>query len=217
MKATMMKGPDFICVGAQKGGTQWLYDQLAYHPDFWMPPVKEFHYFDLGKRASRARKQASLVRPTRRIKEAGTRSDMALPGVPDVPLEERDKVFLEEYTAGYGTSIEMELYCGLFRHSGSQLTGDVTPAYGSLHRNIIDLIASELPDMKIVFIAREPVSRLWSQYCMSLRSGKEIGPATVDSVIRFARRPIASKRSFPSKIVRKWRRSFPNLGLFFFD
>ena len=39
-------GPDFFCIGAQKGGTRWLYDQLQLHPDFWMPPVKELHYFD---------------------------------------------------------------------------------------------------------------------------------------------------------------------------
>ena len=35
--------PDFLCVGAQKGGTSWLYRQLEAHPDFWMPPVKELH------------------------------------------------------------------------------------------------------------------------------------------------------------------------------
>src|SRR5207247_10081781 len=38
--------PDFLSVGAQKGGTSWLYRQLESHPDFWMPPVKELHYFD---------------------------------------------------------------------------------------------------------------------------------------------------------------------------
>jgi hypothetical protein len=44
--------PDFFCVGAQKGGTSWLYQQLQSHPDFWMPPIKELHYFDkLGRTA----------------------------------------------------------------------------------------------------------------------------------------------------------------------
>src|SRR5215472_17512260 len=38
--------PDFLCVGAHKGGTTWLYQQLDSHPDFWMPPLKELHYFD---------------------------------------------------------------------------------------------------------------------------------------------------------------------------
>jgi hypothetical protein len=44
MSAT--SGPDFICIGMQKAGTGWLFDQLQYHPDFWMPPIKEIHYLD---------------------------------------------------------------------------------------------------------------------------------------------------------------------------
>jgi len=36
--------PDFLCVGAHKAGSTWLYQQLDSHPDFWMPPVKELHY-----------------------------------------------------------------------------------------------------------------------------------------------------------------------------
>jgi len=38
--------PDFVCIGMQKAGTRWLYDQLASHSNFFMPPVKELHYFD---------------------------------------------------------------------------------------------------------------------------------------------------------------------------
>ena len=30
-------GPDFICIGMQKAGTRWLYQQLRGHPEFWMP------------------------------------------------------------------------------------------------------------------------------------------------------------------------------------
>src|SRR3954454_22181194 len=41
-----ISGPDFLCIGAQKAGTGWLYEQLRSHPDFWMPPMKELHYFD---------------------------------------------------------------------------------------------------------------------------------------------------------------------------
>src|SRR5262245_22296484 len=45
--------PDFLCVGAQKAGTSWLYRQLEPHPDFWMPPVKELHYLDQLSRTKR--------------------------------------------------------------------------------------------------------------------------------------------------------------------
>jgi hypothetical protein len=36
----------FVCVGAQKAGTTWLYEQFAGHPDFGQPFFKEVHYFD---------------------------------------------------------------------------------------------------------------------------------------------------------------------------
>src|SRR5205809_6538559 len=45
--------PDFLCVGAQKAGTSWLYRQLEPHADFWMPPVKELHYMDYLNRTKR--------------------------------------------------------------------------------------------------------------------------------------------------------------------
>jgi hypothetical protein len=45
--------PDFLCVGAQKAGTSWLFHQLTLHPDFCMPPVKEVHYFDSLSRVKR--------------------------------------------------------------------------------------------------------------------------------------------------------------------
>src|SRR5690349_9661304 len=46
--------PDFLCVGVHKGGTTWLYQQLDSHPDFWMPPLKELHYFDQLSRVQRS-------------------------------------------------------------------------------------------------------------------------------------------------------------------
>jgi hypothetical protein len=45
--------PDFLCVGAQKAGTSWLYHQLTLHPDFWMPPIKEPYYFETLSRVKR--------------------------------------------------------------------------------------------------------------------------------------------------------------------
>lgn len=40
-----IKKPDFICVGAQKSGTTWLYHELNKHPNVRMPAVKELRYF----------------------------------------------------------------------------------------------------------------------------------------------------------------------------
>ncbi len=37
--------PDFVIIGAQKGGTSSLYQYLAQHPDVGARPEKEVHYF----------------------------------------------------------------------------------------------------------------------------------------------------------------------------
>jgi len=85
--------PDFLCVGAQKGGTSWLYQQLAAHPDFWMAPLKELHYFDLLSRNQHAD--------------------------PPSPRDERDLRFLENArNLSAQSHIDLENYAQLFEPKG---------------------------------------------------------------------------------------------------
>lgn len=42
-----MNKPNFLCIGAPKCGTTWLYEILMSHPDVFLPEeIKEIHYFD---------------------------------------------------------------------------------------------------------------------------------------------------------------------------
>ena len=43
---------DFAGIGAARSGTTWLASVLAAHPDIYMPPKKELHYFNNDKRYS---------------------------------------------------------------------------------------------------------------------------------------------------------------------
>ena len=38
--------PDFLIVGASRGGTTTLFDWLSRHPEIYMPPLKELRFFD---------------------------------------------------------------------------------------------------------------------------------------------------------------------------
>lgn len=38
--------PDFLCIGTQKSGTTWLYEQLRKNPTICLAQEKEVHYFD---------------------------------------------------------------------------------------------------------------------------------------------------------------------------
>ena len=44
--------PDFICIGAERACSTWLYKNLKKHPEIWLPPVKKIHYFDEQEKLS---------------------------------------------------------------------------------------------------------------------------------------------------------------------
>jgi hypothetical protein len=187
--------PDFMCVGAQKGGTSWLYQQLSSHPDFWMPPTKELHYFDLLGRTK-----------------------MADPR----PRDERDACFLERIkNLSALPYIDLENYARLFEPKGERLSGDITPAYSMLNDEIIDQIIDHFPNLKVIFFVRDPVERAWSQLSMGVRLGRirAFDVENIDEVIRTLLKPGVLLRSYPSKIVARWRRHVrPELfRVYFFD
>lgn len=39
--------PTFMCIGAQKAGTTWLFAMLRKHPDVYLPAKKEIHFWDM--------------------------------------------------------------------------------------------------------------------------------------------------------------------------
>ena len=188
--------PDFLCVGAQKAGTSWLYRQLERHPDFWMPPVKELHYFDQLNRTKQ-------FHPPR----CG---------------DERDVSFLENMKDLSGRFyLDLDNYGRLFCHKGPLLSGDISPAYSTLSDEIIERVANHFPNLKIVFLARDPVERAWSQLSMGIRLGMitPFDATDAEEVIRNLLNPGVLVRSHPSKTVARWKRYVDpeRLRVYFFD
>jgi hypothetical protein len=188
--------PDFLCVGAQKAGTSWLYQQLEPHPDFWMPPMKELHYFDqLNKRRQ---------------------------SHPPRCGDERDASFLESMKNLSGRFyLDLDNYGRLFCHKGRLLSGDISPAYSTLTDEIIERVVNHFPNMKVLFMARDPVERAWSQLSMGVRLGmiNKFDAADPEEVVRNLLNPGVLIRSHPSKIVSRWRRYVhrENFRVYFFD
>src|SRR2546430_11566837 len=80
--------PDFLCIGAQKGGTTWLYRQLYSHPDFWMPPIKELEYFTKFSRT----KAAPRPRDDRDLCFLGTMKSLS--DKPHIDLEHYERLIV---------------------------------------------------------------------------------------------------------------------------
>jgi len=188
--------PDFLCVGAQKAGTSWLYRQLEPHPDFWMPPIKELHYLDNLHRTKRHQSPRFN--------------------------DERDACFVEGIKdLSMLSHIDLDRYGRLFCHKGSLLSGDISPAYSTLSDEIIERVVDHFPNLKVVFLARDPVERAWSQLSMGVRLGmiSKFDATDPDEVICNLLNPGVLIRSHPSKIVARWKRYVrpENFRIYFFD
>lgn len=206
--------PDFICVGAQKAGTGWLYEQLRDHPDFWMPPMKELHYFDRVMAGDESATQRSL--PLARNEQDRFRIAR------ERARDERDRDFLDRFDRiSQREALDLEGYASLFAIKDDLIAGDITPGYSTLNETVVEKIVARFPTTKVIFIARDPVERAWSQLSMYVRRGL-IEPFDADDLDRISEhleRPEIRARSFPSEIARRWRKRVnPDLfQVYFFD
>jgi len=188
--------PDFLCVGVHKGGTTWLYQQLDSHPDFWMPPLKELHYFD---QLSRVQRPSSL-----RCRD------------------ERDRRFLEGINSlSAKPYIDFEHYGQLFEPKGSLLSGDISPNYSTLSNKIVRQIVRYFPKLKVIFLARDPVERVWSHLSMEVHYHQieAFDVSDIDEVNRNLLRRGLLSRSYPSAVVAQWKHYVhpDRFRIYFFD
>jgi hypothetical protein len=159
--------PNFICIGAQKSGTTWLYEMLAQNPSVWLPPLKEVHFFDRLnasdstkiKRSGHLEKLAKAAEKKKRTKGSSG---------------EGKAEFLQSLTGD--NMLTEEWYRSIFSHPDSvgKVSGEITPAYLALPDETIAYVKSLLPDTKFIVIVREPKARDLSQVKMAAsRSHRE--------------------------------------------
>jgi hypothetical protein len=208
------RGPDFLCIGAQKAGTRWLFDQLAFHPDFWMPPIKELHYFNRSKRFLRFARPLH-ERASRSLRSANRRRARGN----ERPLNAEDVAWLEARMWLHKRPLDLDLYARLFNLRGDRLSGDICPPYAILPDAEAKAVRDRFPEARIVYLVRDPIDRLWSQYCMILRRHPQDEPESLDTVRAFVERGTGREHSAIRAAVARWRRGPEDskFGLFFFD
>jgi hypothetical protein len=146
--------PGFLCIGAQKAATSWFARVLSEHPDVWIPPTGEPHYFDRHGRPPRRR-----VRRLAERRGAPWWRDLETTGGPAL-VSWADRVVSHP-------SVTLEWYQDLFTDPlGSRLGGDVTPAYLGMDRDRVASARRLLGDLPVVVIVRSPLDRELSQLRM---------------------------------------------------
>lgn len=157
--------PDFLCIGAQKAGTTWLYANLRSHSGILMPPVKEVAYFSTlyvpGWAKADADHRAHQVGQARAHWNAPERLDpkRTRPELRERVLRSLDALSQEPMTdAGYTTLFEG---CGV-----DQVCGEISPQYCVLPREGIRHALSMNPNLKVIALLRHPVARAMSHIAM---------------------------------------------------
>lgn len=199
-----MPYPDFICIGAQKSGTTWLYQQLEKHPQVWVPPIKELHYFDrphIKRYAHAITSPLIMGKSVRSVLRCSVKSKFIFWAI--------------RYVFGLRNDT---YYSSLFPISTTQVTGEVTPAYAWLDETTIRHISSLMPKVKLIYLLRNPVDRAWSHLKMHERKGNVKRDTSVAEIMKIKEKKMLEHSSY-SEHLKRWEMCFEEEQIFigFFD
>ena len=201
------KAPDFIGIGMERAGTSWLFTQLASHPDIWVPPLKEIHYFDVIDPQAKFLDHRFSYHLKSRIKQKAA---------PFCNTENRPEFSKNSYLeyilwdACYFTGhADIEWYKRLFsdRFTKNRISGEITPAYSNLTPDTIKIILSMNPDIKFFLMVRNPMQRLWSgvvHYFTHIRK-RNFSEVTEEEILKYLKESPATKRSDLYSILTSWQ------------
>jgi len=152
-------------VGCQKGGTTWLYDYLRGHPAVRTGHGKEYHVLD----CLFLPQMSGLLSATRsKITELDRRLKLD-------PAAQRTRKYLQDRLDFVADpDAYFDHFVSILQGSpDGSVTCDITPSYAALPEEAYRLVRDQLRlrgfGVKIVFLMRDPVSRIYSHLRM-LRS-----------------------------------------------
>lgn len=202
-----LKGPDFIGIGMERAGSSWIFYMLASHPDVWVPPIKELHYFDTID-------PKSFSFDWRFQKHLGIRASGKLAPFLKKP-EDRPQFFKNSYLEYlrwdlryFKSGQDDNWYKSLFdpTFTKGRVSGEVTAGYSTLSEPVVAELAQSFPDTKILLSVRDPVARTKSSLLHHIRGvlKKPIEDCTERELLDWLNQPIVLERSRISKMLKIW-------------
>ncbi len=197
--------PVFIGIGAQRSGSTWLHENLKPHPEIWLPPTKELHYFnDLRDGpffCERYRKK--LKARVGKTKNALLRGEWSYA---DFKWDIR-YLFMPRSD---------RWYTKLFSQGKQLVAGEITPAYSTLTSDIVASIKQINPELKIIFLMRDPIDRSWSHARKDLSNlyNKPLEEIPSETVIKWFNEPECALRSDYMRTLEIWSSHFAKEQIF---
>ncbi|MGQ0564023.1 MAG: sulfotransferase family protein [Gemmobacter sp.] len=187
-------GPDFFVLGPPRTASTWLESNLARHPQIWMPPVKELHYFDVQRRGRIDNRYRNLHYEQFRKRRKMTEEEFA------TYLEATPNSWPARYL---NAERDDAWYCSLFAAEPGQIRGEATPTYIRLSEATIATALELAPQLKVIATIRHPLFRLVSLVGKMVRdTGKD--PADLDEE-RLAHLVAANNDAYAGNLDR-WER-----------
>ena len=153
-----MSKPDFLVIGAQKAGTTWLDRIFKINTEIWTPPVKELQFFN----ELYMEDYFGWTKEHRR-----THAIKALSWIAKARALEWDDVNLLS-SIGQG-ELSHAWYQKIFDYApAGSVKGEITPEYSLLKDEHVKEVKLEYPDVKIIFVLRDPLERTVSHLKMRL-------------------------------------------------
>lgn len=185
--------PDFLCIGAQKAGTTWLYSMLKQNKSVFLPPIKEIHFLD----------SIYVDGHDKWIEASFAKRSKTLSLKPGYFKYFKRLRALDRTTDAW--------YAAVFEHPKAEgrITGEITPAYSILPTEGIERARAINPDMKLIFIIRDPVDRALSQ--LRMVAGRRKWAAGVGEEVLGQKKLMQGilQRSAYSQNIARWEAVFP--------
>jgi len=150
-----------ICVGAMKSATSWLYHYLGALPGVAVSPLKELHFFSTKFQANALSDMDALA-----VKRLGFHVEQEGDPVANLLRRPTFRASVDRVQMIY----DDDAYFGHFARLCTPETRtvcDITPAYSTIgpvgFAYMRDFCASQDVRLRILFVMRDPVDRLWSQ------------------------------------------------------
>ncbi|MBL4807446.1 MAG: sulfotransferase [Rhodobacteraceae bacterium] len=157
-QATVLYG-----IGAAKAGTSWLHGYLSSHPECHFRSIKEVHYFDtLDQPDWRGKLLFNKMIGLTKLQEAADGDSLA-------KIEREISDFTDWQRVLETPSVDHSGYLDYLQNGseGYRIIGDITPSYANLNADIFSEMAGIGPQVKFIYLLRDPLDRLWSNIRMA--------------------------------------------------
>jgi hypothetical protein len=199
--------PSFLCIGAQKAATSWLWIMLRQHPQIWMPPIKEIHFFDhLHIPEFRTWTHYHIKKGVSDALKWHVQNEEINLGyfkyLVDVALV---SPFTEDW---YRFCFDRPPACG-------KVTGDITPEYCTLPQEGVQHVKNLLGEnVKLIYLIRDPVERALSQLKMNL-TRLDLQNEDENFWLAEAKKPVIFQRGDYKTYIPRWEAAFPRANILY--